>query len=72
MRKMNKEEFLEIRFRQQRSGLNKMIHNEQNSSLMILQVSLFIPIFAGNNHILLYENKILDHLLINFLCGLLA
>lgn len=46
MRKMNKEEFLEIRFRQQRSGLNKMIHYEQNSSLMILQVSLFIPIFV--------------------------
>ena len=69
---MNKEEFLEIRFRQQRSGLNKMIHYEQNSSLMILQVSLFIPILAGNNHILLYENKKVDHLLSNFRGGWLA
>ena len=30
------------------------------------------PIFVENNHALLYENKILDHLLISFLCVLLA
>ena len=36
------------------------------------QLFTLTPIFVENNHALLYENKILDHLLISFLCVLLA
>lgn len=38
----------------------------------IVTLTLFMAIFVENNHALLYENKILDHLLISFLCVLLA